>query len=497
MKGLRLHLQMMAFLIVWFCSGPGSETVFEPGSTWIASAEATTYRVRTLTVGRGTQYFRTDQSVAAPRRLTQGLSLSAFDLVGDETGSFNAHLGVRYFSDFGLEERLRREPLFDHQWNDLTLDIAYLQWRPVPAFELRLGRQWSMNAAGMRDFDGLLLRVGSSGGDGLHPYAEVYGGRDVQLGLTRWDPSTWDVQGLPPNEDGLADAPWHWSVGGQAGLRWSRYLWGELAYGRRFRRPSGPLDAGPLDAELGQAMIIGDERFAQALSGTPHPNLTVTARTSYHTLLGAFDRATLMTSWRLPWLEPENASVLSAGVEERRPIFDSASIFNLFGARPHRGAFLTYQHPVEAISTVLEARTWSRFYFDGDDGPFLGDARAIGGALAHHSRVRLGDRPVQWTSQFSHQTGGSEGGGQQFLSESRVRMPVIWDDVFVSARGLFLLSRPAQFRHDSAHALAGVLGADVPVGEGGRLSLAVETSGSSIYPINTSVFASFELEIYP
>lgn len=461
---------------------------------FVGEAEATTYRVRTLTVGRATQYFRSDQSIAAPRRLTQGLNLSAYDLVGDRSGSFNAHLGIRYFSDFALEERLRRDPLFADQWNDLTLDIAYLQWRPWTPLELRLGRQWSMSAAGMRDFDGALLRLSPGNGGDVQPYVEIYGGRDVQLGLTRWDPSSWDVQGLPPNEGGIEGAPWHWTLGAQLGLRWSDQLWTELAYGRRFRPPIDDLDLAS-----GQGMIIGEERLALATSASPHSTLTFSTRTSYHTLLQAFDRASLMGSWRVPWGgEQVRSPVVTLGVDERRPIFDSSSIFNLFGPRPHRGAFMTYQHPVEGISTLLEGRTWTRFYFDDEQSPFLGDSRAIGGALAHHSRLAIADHPIQWTSQISHQIGGAElSGSHQFLGESRVRIPVIWDDVYLSARGLILLSQPSHFRRDSAYALSGVLGAEIPVGDNARFSLAVETSGSSLYPVNTSAFASFELEIEP
>ncbi|MBA2660738.1 MAG: hypothetical protein H0U74_00460 [Bradymonadaceae bacterium] len=219
-------------------------------------AWATTYRLRTLTVGRATQYFRADATVVAPRRLTQALALSAFDLGDDNSGSLNAHLSVRYFSDFGLEQRLRSEPLFADQWNATTLDLAYLDWRPLDALTLRLGRQWAMGSLGVRDFDGAWVRFAPTTG-ALVPYVELYGGRDVQLGLSAWDPSSWDVQGLPPNDDGIEGAPWHWLAGTHLGARYKRLASLDLGYRRRFR---GGADG---------AQIVGDERLGAAVSGSP------------------------------------------------------------------------------------------------------------------------------------------------------------------------------------------------------------------------------------
>ena len=62
----------------------------------IATAEAANYRIRSITIGRATQYFRSDQTVTAPRIFTQGLSLWGYDLLGDRTGSVNLHLAIRY-----------------------------------------------------------------------------------------------------------------------------------------------------------------------------------------------------------------------------------------------------------------------------------------------------------------------------------------------------------------------------------------------------------------
>lgn len=106
-----------------------------------AEAQATTYRLRVQTVGRATQFYRSDRRVAAPRSLTQMLSLSAFDLGNDQSGKLSAQLSVRYFSDFGLEQRLRNDPMFGDRWNATTLDLAYVNWRPFEALHLRLGRQ--------------------------------------------------------------------------------------------------------------------------------------------------------------------------------------------------------------------------------------------------------------------------------------------------------------------------------------------------------------------
>ncbi len=452
------------------------------------SADATTYRLRVQTIGRATQSYRSDLTVVAPRTLTQTLSLSAFNLANDQRGTVSAQLSVRYFGDFGLEQRLRNDPMFSDQWNSTTLDLAYVNWRPDESLNLRLGRQWTMGVLGVRDFDGLWVRWEPADG-ALASFLEIYGGRDVELGLTRWDPQSWDAQGLPRNDtDGIVDgAPWHWLTGVQAGAGLNDVAHVSVGYQRRFR-----------NGDDGKT-IIGDERLGAAWSAAPTRSLGLNANVSYHTLLGAADAARIGAIWRLPIASV--APTLSLGMEHRRPIFDSASIFNLFGAQPYQGLFSSAQVTIDRIATEFEVRSWARMYHGADSPAFAGwtgnqgDSQAIGFAVAHRSNLRLGQRLLNWSTQLSHQFNAGESyGGDQFFGESRLRAPLGWQKIHLFGRGLVLVAWPEHHRHDPGYAMTGVLGADLPLGERALLSLASEMSFGSFYPANSSLFVTFKLE---
>ncbi len=454
----------------------------------ISVAQATTYRLRIQTIGRATQSYRSDLTVVAPRTLTQTMSLSAFNLADDQRGTVSAQLSVRYFGDFGLEQRLRNDPLFSNQWNSTTLDLAYVNWRPFESLNLRLGRQWTMGVLGVRDFDGLIVRW-EPADNSLASFLEIYGGRDVELGLTRWDSSSWDAQGLPMNDtDGKLDsAPWHWLTGAQAAASLSDVAHIAVGYQRRFR-----------NGDDGKT-IIGDERLGAAWSASPMRSLGLNANVSYHTLLGAADAARFGAVWRLP-IEIA-APTLSVGIEHRRPIFDSASIFNLFGAQPYQGLFASAQVSVDKISTEFEVRSWARMYHGADPSTLTGwtgnpgDSQAIGFAVAHRSNLRIGQRLLTWSTQLSQQLNAGESyGGDQFFGESRLRAPLGWQKIHVFGRGLVLIAWPEHHRHDPGYAITGVLGADFPLSERALLSLASEMSFGSFYPANSSLFVTFKLE---
>ncbi len=457
-------------------------------------AEATTYRLQVQTIGRATQFYRSDRRVVAPRTLTQMLNLSAFDLGNDQSGRLSAQLSVRYFSDFGLEQRLRDDPMFGDRWNATTLDLAYVNWRPVESLQLRLGRQWAMGVLGVRDFDGILVRWESPASGALASFVEIHGGRDVESGLTRWDPQNWDVQGLPVQADGeLEGAPWHWMTGMQAGASVENLAHVAVGYRRRFYR--GAQDK----------TVTGDERLGAAWTASPTRSLGLSASASYHTILGGVDTAKASAVWRLPvdsalWTSP----FVSAGVEHRRPIFDSASIFNLFGAQPYQGVFASGQVRSESIATEFELRGWARMYHgeaSSAGGAWLGnpgDSQAVGVAVAHRSDLRLGQRLLRWNSQISHQfSTGDSYGGDQFLGESRLRAPLGWQRIYLSGRALLLIAWPEHHRHEPGYAATGVLGADIPLGPVALLSLASEISMGSFYPSNSSLFLTFKLETGP
>jgi hypothetical protein len=476
-----------------FIGGPtDGELIFDA----VPSAEAANYRIRSITIGRATQYFRSDGTVSAPRVLTQGLSVWGYDLLDDRTGSVNLHLSLRYNTDFSLVRRERDNPYFNDQWNELTLDLAYLDWHPYEAMRLRLGRQWSQGALGIRDFDGLLFEWRPRVEAGTHARFEVYTGRDIQTAFGEFDAATFDVQGLPP--DSGMDDPFeadkldgvHLIGGASAGMQWGAEAGFELSYRRRW---SLGVDSPLLDDQT----VVGSERFGAAASAAFHPRLVASAHGSIHSQLGDVDRAATQLTWRVPGA----TGYLSGGVEHRHPWFDSSSIFNLFGARPHQSAFGLYQLPVESLRTEFEVRGWGRQYHGDEAAVSTGvapqDERALGGAISHTSRLSLWEKPMSWRTLLSYQA-SVDRGTDQLLADSRVRMPVLERALFVSARGLVLMAMTNHQRFDDqGYAATGVLGLDVPVSTLGTLSVAVETTGGSFYPTNTSVYAIFAVEHWP
>jgi hypothetical protein len=489
------HILVTSAVVVGVLVGAGL-------TSGVHSVEAANYRVRSISIGRATQYFRSDQSVSAPRIFTQGLSMWGYDLLDDRTGSLNLHVSIRYNTDFSLVRRQRDSPYFADQWNELTLDLAYLDWHPHETMRLRFGRQWSQSALGLRDFDGLLAEWRPRVEANTHARFEVYGGHDIQTAFGEFDAATFDVQGLPPG-DGVEDDKlegFHFLAGASAGMMWGADANFELSYRRRW--------ATGVDTPVGtDETVVGSERFGAAASASFHPRLAASAYGSIHSQLGDVDRAGAQLTWHVPKFSGDLANngssngYLSGGIEHRHPWFDSSSIFNLFGAKPFQSAFALYQFPVKSLRSEFEVRTWGRQYHGDVDAVAAGidpqDERAIGGAVSHTSRLKIWQKPLNWRTLVSYQA-SVDRGTNQLLADSRVRMPVLGRALFVSARGLLLVAMTDHQRFDDrGHAATGVLGVDLPISDLGTLSAAVETNAGSFYPTNTSVYAVFAVEHWP
>ena len=475
-------------------------------------AQATQFRVRSISIGRSTQYFRADQSVAASRVFTQGMSLWGYDLLDDKTGSLTLHVSMRYTNDFSLNDAERRHPYFDRSWNALTLDLAYLDWRPYRALQLRLGRQWSGGALGARDFDGMRVQFRPRIAPATHAQLEGFMGRDVQSAYNSWfSPEHFDVQGLPidPQYEGVDDAGIPLIAGMSAGLKWGQTAGLEASWRRRW---SMGVSAEALEALGASSTVVGSERIGLAGSASVHPRLVSSAWGAYHTLLGEVDRAGLQLAWRIPAAE----SSLSAGVEHQRPWFDSSSIFNLFGPRAHQQAFATYQYRAHALDTDFQVRTWGRYY-PGSNGLNHGaelrfspddiQERALGVSLRHLTRLRVWERKLNWSTMASWQS-SIDRGSEQWMGQLHMRMPVWGDDLFISARGLLLAATQEHLRGASSgfvqlqpgsigFASTGVIGLDVPIRDLGTFSASSVTTGGNIYPVDTSIYASFRVEHWP
>lgn len=441
------------------------------------TAEATTYQVQSRTAARATQHLRSDTRLAARRVLSQSLTLSAYDLRDNQTGDLNARIGIRYSTDLGLEQRFREDPLFDARFNDLSLDVAYLEYEPIEGLEITAGRQWHRSPLGVADFDGVAVDVTSTTA-GWRPFAGIAAGRDVQRGLTPFDPGAWDVQGLPPNESAVTDDPFHWMTAANAGLARDRDHRVQIS-ARQHRRPRAD------DPD----QTATTHRAGATATVQPTDPLTVTTTASYHSVVGGLDRARIDVARRI------DPGVVSAGLDHRRPVFDSGSIFNVFGARPHRSGYATWRRPFDRISTTTELRAWARLYFEDRPGLWTtGDDRAVGAALNNRHRLRVAV-PLEVNWQISAQTMTGRTGGDQYLGTGRIRAPGPVQDLYLTGRVTGLVSMPDHHRRTSGVATTAGLGAELGLGPG-QLAVNLETRAGDVVPTNTTLFAHFDLEAW-
>ena len=461
------------------------------------SAEAVRFRIRSYSLGRATQTFRSDGDAAARRIYTQGLDLRAYDMLGNHTNSVNAVVDARYTNDFNLPSDRGDDPLFANRSNDLALRLAYLEARPLEAVEFRVGRQWSWGALGVRDFDGVRLSLSPRLDSRTRARVGLYAGRDVQLYNGRINTDEFDVQGLPAsNADDVeprspAGNSLEWIAGGKLGLDWGDQGAFQFSYRRRWRTFVG----GERNPESPR---IGSERIGVATAFSPADRVTVSSSAAYHTLLEAIDQAELDLAWNIPSL----FGTISAGVEHRRPWFDSSSIFNVFGARPHQGAHASYLHGVDAIATEFEVRGWGRMYHESIaptgglalDGP---ETTRLGGALAHDTDLEPWNHPVDWSSQVSLEADTRGAESTHYLADTRLRTPLFFEDFFVSARALLLGVDAHAPEIESGLAVTYLLGVDIPIRELGTFSLLAERTSGTFNPTTTNLYGTLELTFWP
>lgn len=482
---------------------------------WPQPAAAQHVRVRSVSIGRATHYFRADRTVVAPRIFTQGLSLWGYDLLGDQTGSLSLHVSMRYTNDFALGQQERLNPYFDPAWNALSLDLAYLRWRPMTGLELRLGRQWSQGALGARDFDGVLVEVSPKLSPETRARLRVWGGRDAQQAYQWFAPAAFDVMGLPVDDAAAVDAAdgWHWVAGAGAGVRLGRAGWLDLDWQRRWTTGlDTQLDG--MSQPLGS--VVGSERVGVAASTTLQRRLATSASASFHTLLQRVDHARLQATWLVPFAPGD----LSAGIEHRHPWFDSASIFNLFGARAYQAAFAGYRHEVAPLATEFDLNAWGRYYPGSDDTtPYSGHRyapadtreRALGATLGHTSRLSLWEHPLRWRTRISWQ-GSLDRVSDQWLGELQAGVPLWSNGLFVTGRWLLLAARRdaegaplglVRLGHTVpgdvfvGYASTGVVGVEWPINDYATFSASALSTSGTFYPINTSFFANLRVEYWP
>lgn len=446
-------------------------------------AAAQTVRVRTETLGRGTQMRRSDFSRDAARVFSQSLSVWGWNAAPILPGTLDVHASARYLDDFGIAAEDRRNPFVQTERSRFIIDIAQLRYQPVTPVILTVGRQWVPSALGMRDVDGARLRLAPRLAPEITGWVDGFVGRELASGWATVASDSWDVQGLPIDATGAS--PGGMRMGTDAGIHVGEARL-DLAWQRRVEKPG---DDG--------TRPVGDERLAAAIRGNVHRRVAMSSSASYHTLLGAVDRADLHLSWR----EPLGQSVVSAGIEHRLPWFDAASIFNVFGARPFEGAYTTWQIPVASLRTSLEVRGWGRAYDANlelaDLGGGEGDARALGAGMGHDTRFRAFDRDWHWRTFGSGQTSIDRAqGGTQWLLDSAVEFPVIRDRLVVEGRVVGVYVEPGRTSgFGSGGAFTTVFGLLVPA-TFGALRVQVEGQSSDFYGANLNAYASFSSELW-
>jgi hypothetical protein len=447
-------------------------------------ASAQSYRVRTISIGRATSYLRADRTTAAPRSFVQGLSLRGYDLAGDGSGSTSMYIGVRYGSDFGLPATLRDDPYVDSRWNELSLDAAWVDWKPWHAVTTRIGRQSSYDASGWRNFDGFRLTLSPEIAD-ARMLAEVWGGAEVvHRADDRFGNDDFDVQGLPPNDPYRGGDGPGWIVGSRAGTRLDEASV-EVSWTRRqYQTPD--------------QFALGSETFGAAVSLSPTDSVTVASRASYQTVIAQVDHAQLHLAWALPNL----ASVATIGVEQRVPWFDSGSIWNVFGAQPHQGAYVSYQLDLAPLRQAFEVNGWGRIYHGDVDATDFGagddDARALGASLVHRARFAALGLPWSWRGLGSAQwTEERAQGGDQYVGDAQLGAHFLRDTAFLYARGIGAFVTPSVLsRFGQGAAWSGLVGFDWRV-KFGTFGFVLDVSHTSWRGAFTAGYVTFEVEQWP
>ena len=446
-----------------------------------AVGQAQTVRVQTDTQARMTQMRRIDGTVDAGRVFSQSARVSGFDLLGTQTNSLSAHVGFRFWNDFGLVNRLKDDAVTDMYWNQTLLEEAYVRWQPLPTLMLRAGRHMRLDALGAKDVDGLSVMAQPKLGRGVRGVLEVWAGQDVMYESSPLAPDLWDIQGVPEGSQ-AADADWSISGGARAGLNWSK-AGIELAWNRR-------------EYTDAQDTYLAEERVGTAVHGQVTDALNVSAKASFHTILNDVDRAAFLAAYTFGPAAP----TLSTGVERVVPWFDSGSIFNVFGAQPYEGAWIKGQQRVEALNTEFDVRLFGRIYEGDQDLVDLGagtaDATTYGVGTGHETSTHIFGRTATWNSVVTYSDSIDDAyGGSRALAQTRLRVQAL-NTIGVESRLVWLWSQPANARYREGQGVTGTLGMDWRTDFGAFVAL-VESSRTTFQGGNLQAYVSYRAEVWP
>lgn len=308
------------------------------------AARAAIYQIQSSTMGDLSGSRRADGTDIIRRRAHQQLGLNAFDLLGDGSNQLYFVSSFRFSTDFGIEQR-DLDANASLQTYDLALLYAYIEAKQLGGLvDMRLGRQYEIDAIDMVLFDGLRVRVDTPWYFGV----EALGGIEARNRIGGVSTNPAELDGTLEREvqfDGsIRDTPVRAVYG--AGL----YLT-DLAYTQldvKFRRiqtldGSGDVNQQRVGAAFQQRIIEG---------------LHINGSASYDFFLSLLNEARGGIRYR-----PVHLFEIEASYAYLIPTFDADSIFNVFSWRPMNRA-------TERV----------RFFFGDDLWAYVGSYQSFVGA---------------------------------------------------------------------------------------------------------------------
>ena len=330
------------------------------------TAEGATYHVTSRTIGDVYSHLRAswnDDDPIRRQRIHQILGLNVFDLGGDGTNRIRFLSSMRLDVDFGVsaEEVQRYRGL---EQNQFALMYGYLDWTGIWDFmDLRVGRQYEMDAIDMVLYDGARLRF----------YPLTYFGVETLAGLEA-------VDGLGPTVsshtvDGTPGGPL--LLSGQYGEREARLVVGGGVFTHNLQythvdltyRRIQTLGDGVQSEQTGKPGV-NQERVGIAASQRVMEGLFVNGGGSYDFFLASMNEILGGVRYR-PVFEWE----VEAKYHYLLPSFDADSIWNVFSWRP-MDRFEERIRWFESEDAWLYAGTYQSF-FRADDSVTNEDVSSV------------------------------------------------------------------------------------------------------------------------
>ena len=464
-------------LFAWLC------LLIYPGA-----ADAAEYVIESKTGGEVSQFPRSDLGLSNTRLFSQRVSIRAYDLTDDHTNDLSAHLGFRYRTDLSLDTGARESDHFYSQWNRPALDIGYVTYKPADTVELRAGRQWIVGPLGFRDFDGLKSRLEIPISPQINWSLLGFGGRDLQIGFDELSLDAFDRPGLPGRPDSSPETTGsHWLFGGMTSLGWRSGHRLTLQYSRSVGLGM------TRETEGAGTDILHSERFGASMYLTPLDRLQFTGSGSYHSILDGFDSLEGSVTWFAPY-----RIAVTGGFDHNRPVFDSASIFNVFGGLPNRRGYAEISQYYESIETDLRLRTWVRQYYrESSAGSFQ---KGVG--LAETTQFDSLGRDFRFSSSLQYERGESWADTGQFSADGSLEAIDILGESSVRGYGAVVVSQNPDENIYTGTAQTYGLSIETPLlylfdFPAGQLNIAGRHTFSSTAPNYTRIFATLTFEHWP